>query len=151
MVPLSGVPISASNMCYSMIYDDKEKKIPRTLRGCLVLLNYYIYSIFKFKINHMFCVLGFLEFTLVPFSLSSSLGAGSGKRAQKPLGVHQGIILILMKENTAVCNLQPNYVSCIENLTQLDIFTSMHRFIIHIVSPFASFHSYHLLAHYFAL
>jgi hypothetical protein len=34
----------------------------------------------------------------------------------------------------AVCNLELNYVSCIGNSTQLDLFTSMHHFIICVVS-----------------
>jgi hypothetical protein len=38
----------------------------------------------------------------VPFLLSSSLGAGSGKRTQKPLGANQERFLISMKENAAV-------------------------------------------------
>jgi hypothetical protein len=42
----------------------------------------------------------------VPLSLSSSLGAGSGKQTQKPPGAHQERILIAMKENTAVFVLQ---------------------------------------------
>jgi hypothetical protein len=42
----------------------------------------------------------------VPFSLSSSLGAGLGKQTQKPLGAHQERISIAMKENTAVLILQ---------------------------------------------
>jgi hypothetical protein len=71
----------------------------------------------------------------MPFSYSSSLVAGLGKRTQKPLGAHQGRISIAMKENTEVCDLQPNYVSCIGNSTLLDLFTSMHRFtpIIHLL------------------
>jgi hypothetical protein len=63
--------------------------------------------------------------------------AGLGKRTtQKPFGAHQGriSIAIYMKENTAVSNLQPNYVSCIGNLTHLDLFTSMHRLIVCVVS-----------------
>jgi hypothetical protein len=46
------------------------------------------------------------QFYFVPFSLSSSLGAGLGKLTQKPLGAHQEIILIAMKENTAFFLLQ---------------------------------------------
>jgi hypothetical protein len=65
---------------------------------------------------------------------SGSLGAGLGKRMQKPLGAHQGRILIAMKENMDVCDLQPNYVSCIGNSTSLDPFTSIHCFIIRVVS-----------------
>jgi hypothetical protein len=45
----------------------------------------------------------------VPFSLSSSLGAGSGKRTQKPLGAHQERILVAMKENMAVFVLQTKF------------------------------------------
>jgi hypothetical protein len=75
----------------------------------------------------------------VPFSLSSSLGAGAGKRTQKPLGAHEGGIWIAMKENTAVSNLQPNYVSsCFGNSTP---FTSLlHQCII-----FISHRTYHNL------
>jgi hypothetical protein len=43
---------------------------------------------------------------MMPFLLSSSLGPGSGKRTQKPLGAHQERISIAMKENTAVLILQ---------------------------------------------
>jgi hypothetical protein len=84
----------------------------------------------------MFRVLGFLLILiyLLPFLLSSSLGAGSGKRTQKLLGAHPDWFLIAMKENTAVWDLQPPYVSCIGNSTQLDFFTSMHCFIIRVVS-----------------
>ncbi len=70
----------------------------------------------------------------MPFLLSSSLGAGLGKQTRKPLGAHQGRILMPMKKNMAVCNLELNYVSCIGNSTQLDLFTSMHHFIICVVS-----------------
>jgi hypothetical protein len=84
----------------------------------------------------IFRVLGFLLILIfsVPFLLSSSLGAGLDKRTQKPLGAHQERTSIAMKENRAVCDLQPNYVSCIGNLTSLDHFTSMHPFIIRVVS-----------------
>jgi hypothetical protein len=56
----------------------------------------------------MFRVLGFVNFHLLPvhFSLSSSLGAASGKRTQKLLGAHQERILVAMKESTAVYVLQ---------------------------------------------
>jgi hypothetical protein len=56
----------------------------------------------------MFCILCSLLLILIlaPFSLSSSLGAGSGKRAQKPLGAHQKRVLVAMKEKTAVFVLQ---------------------------------------------
>jgi hypothetical protein len=54
--------------------------------------------------NNEFHVLGFLNFNLllVSFSLSSSLGAGSGKWTQKPLGGHWERILVAMKDNTDV-------------------------------------------------
>jgi hypothetical protein len=42
----------------------------------------------------------------VPFSLSSSLGAGFCKWTQRPLGAHQERISMAMKENTAVFDLQ---------------------------------------------
>jgi hypothetical protein len=46
----------------------------------------------------------------VPFLLSiRSLGAGSGKQTQKPLGAHQERVLIAMKENMAVSIYRPNY------------------------------------------
>ncbi len=95
-----------------------------------------------------FCVLGLLLILIysVPFSLSSSLGAGLGNRMPKPLGTHQERISIAMKENTAVLR-----------------FTTELRFlywkfnIIRSLFINASFHhprrftSYHSLAHYFAL
>jgi hypothetical protein len=60
---------------------------------------------------------------LVPFLLFSSLGAGSGKWMQKPLGAHQERILIAMKENTAVLIYRPNYdpfiVSCLGKFDKL--------------------------------
>jgi hypothetical protein len=48
----------------------------------------------------------YFNLLLVPFLLSSSLGAGSGKRTRKPLRAHQERILVAMKENTAVFLLQ---------------------------------------------
>jgi hypothetical protein len=45
----------------------------------------------------------------VPILLSSFLGAGSGKRMQKPLGAHQERILVAMKENTVVFLLQTKF------------------------------------------
>jgi hypothetical protein len=64
----------------------------------------------------------------------SSLGAGSGKRMQKPLGAHQERISIAIKENTAVSivqtELQTVYsVSCMGKVNIIRFFTSMHRFI----------------------
>jgi hypothetical protein len=58
-----------------------------------------IYQIFRFWVSFNINLLGaFLAF--------SSLGSGSGKRTQKPLGAHQEKILIAMKENTAVSIVQ---------------------------------------------
>jgi hypothetical protein len=102
--------------------------------------NNYIFRVFR---------VSFILIYSAPFSLSSSLRAGLSKRTQKPLGAHQERILIAMKENTAVLIYRPNYEPFIafpelENLTSSD---SLHQCI---VSSFALFHSYHLLAHYFA-
>jgi hypothetical protein len=44
--------------------------------------------------------------------LFKSLGADSSKRPRTPLGAHQWGFY-WMKDNTAFCNLRPNYVSCI--------------------------------------
>jgi fructose-1,6-bisphosphatase len=78
----------------------------------------------------------------VPFSL----GAGSGKQMQKPLGAHQERILIAMKENTAVLIYRPNYkqfiVSCVG---KFDILHQSHQFIIRLVSLLSFVNS-----HYFA-
>jgi hypothetical protein len=69
----------------------------------------------------------------VPSLLSSSLGAGWGKRTQKPLGAHQGRILITMKENTAGSILQTELqtvysVSCVEKFDIIRFFTTMASF-----------------------
>jgi hypothetical protein len=68
------------------------------------------------------------------FLAFSSLGAGLGKRTQKPLGAHQQRILMANEREHGCCDLQPNYVSCIGNSTSLDLFTSMHHFIVRVVS-----------------
>jgi hypothetical protein len=75
----------------------------------------------------------------VPFLLFSSLGAGLGKRTQKPLDAHQEKILIAMKENAAVAivqtKLQTIYsLSCVGKFDIIRFFTSMHRFIICVIS-----------------
>ncbi len=85
----------------------------------------------------MSCVLGFL-FNLIllgAFLAFSSLGAGSGKQTRKPLGAHQERILIAnMKENTAVAIYNRITFLVLEIRHQLDPFTSMHQFIICVVS-----------------
>jgi hypothetical protein len=43
-------------------------------------------------------------------------------------------VLISNEGEHGCCDLQPNYVSCIGNSTSLDLFTSMHHFIICVVS-----------------
>ncbi len=57
-------------------------------------------------------------------------------------------IWIAMKENMAVSFYRPNYepfiVSCVGNLTSWDSYINC------MISSFASYHSYHLLTHYFA-
>jgi hypothetical protein len=69
----------------------------------------------------------------VPFLAFSSLGAGSGKRTQKPLGAHQEMILIAIKENTAVLivqtKLQTVYsISCVGKFNIMRFFTSIASF-----------------------
>ncbi len=68
----------------------------------------------------------------MPFSLSSSLGADSGKRMQKPLGAHQERILIAMKEYMAVSIYRPNYeqfiISCVGKFDIMKLFTSIASF-----------------------
>ncbi len=57
--------------------------------GCNIHQNY----VPRFRVSFNFTLLGaFLAF--------SSLGAGSSKRTQKPLGAHQERISIAIKENT---------------------------------------------------
>jgi hypothetical protein len=73
-------------------------------------ININKHPVLRFRVSFDFNLLGaFLAF--------SSFSAGLGKRRRKPLGAHQERISIAMKENTAVCDLQPNYVSCIGNST----------------------------------
>ncbi len=86
----------------------------------------------------------------VPFSLSDSLGGGSGKRTQKPLGSHQERISITMKDNnTSVLRFTDQIMNrllfpALKNLT-------LETLYINRINPsFAWFHSYHLLTHYFA-
>ncbi len=69
-----------------------------------VCIVFNIFDHFEWMMYLSFCVLGFSLILIysVPFSLSSSLGAGSVKQTRKPLGAHQERILIAMKENTAV-------------------------------------------------
>jgi hypothetical protein len=68
----------------------------------------------------------------MPFLFSSSLGAGLGKRTQKPLGAHQERVLIAMKENTAVLIYRPNYklfiVSCVGKFDIVRLFRSIASF-----------------------
>jgi hypothetical protein len=53
------------------------------------------------------------------FLALSSVGAGSGKRTRKPLGAHQENFSIANEREYGCCDLQPNYVSCIGNLTSI--------------------------------
>ncbi len=82
----------------------------------------------------------------VPFLLSSSLGAGSGKRMQELLGAHQERISITMKENTAVSIYRPNYkpfiVSCVRKFDIMGLFHQLQHFIICVVHSYDSFTRY---------
>ncbi len=89
-----------------------------------------------------FRVFFFLNLILVPFSLPGSLGVGSCKQTQKPLGAHQERISIAMKEDTAVFVLQtklgqPFLVSCIGKIWKHETLTS--------IASFTLYHSYNLL------
>jgi hypothetical protein len=84
-----------------------------------ISIRLYIYFS-RFRVSFNFNLLG-------DILLPSSLGAGLGKRTWKPLGAHQEF----RREFWFV---QPNYLSCIGNLTPLDLFTSMHCLIICVVS-----------------
>ncbi len=70
----------------------------------------------------------------MPFLALSSLGAGLGKRTRKLLGAHQENFSIAMKENTAVAIYNRITFPVLEIRHQLDPFTSMHCFVIRVVS-----------------
>jgi hypothetical protein len=82
----------------------------------------------RFRVSFNFNLIGaFLAF--------SSLGAGSGKRTQKPLGAHQEKISIAMKENTVVLIFTGQItnclcVSCVGKFDIIRLFTSIASFII---------------------
>jgi hypothetical protein len=96
---------------------------------------------------HIFRVLGFFYFNFAfgAFLAFSFLGAGSGKRAQKPLGAHQERILIPMKENTAALICRPNYepfiVSYIGKFNIIRLLHLLHHFIARVVSLLSFVHS----------
>ncbi len=79
------------------------------------------------------------------FLAFSSLGAGSGKRMQKPLGAHQEKISIVNEREHGCCDLQPNYVSCIGNSTSIRSLYINASFHSRCFTPINS------LTHYFAL
>jgi hypothetical protein len=77
----------------------------------------------RFRVSLILILLG-------AFLVFSSLGAGLGKRTQKPLGAHQEKILIAIKENTAVLIVQTKLltvysVSCILKFIIIRFFTSI--------------------------
>jgi hypothetical protein len=74
-------------------------------------------------------VVSFNLILLGAFLALSSLGADSGKRTRKPLDAHQETFGLQSEREHGCCNLQPNYVSCIGNLTSIRSLTSMHHFI----------------------
>jgi hypothetical protein len=81
---------------------------------------------------HTFRVLGFLLYLLGALLAFNSLGAGLGKRTQKPLGAHQERILITIKENMAVSIYRPNYelfiISCVGKLHIIRLLHQLHWF-----------------------
>jgi hypothetical protein len=93
--------------------------------------------------------LGFFYFYfLLGAFLFKSLGADSSKRPRTPSGAHQwGFHQI--KDNTAFCDLRPNYVSCIIQKILIEyivieciIIPGQYSLQFNMDS-FASFHSYH--------
>jgi hypothetical protein len=79
----------------------------------------YKYYIAKFRVS------GFVNsnLLLVPFSLSSSLGAGSDKRTQKPLGANQesqSQLLLLWRRRTTRVRTEKKYTRYFRNKLVLD-------------------------------
>jgi hypothetical protein len=125
---------------HKVLSSKKKKKNSWTLHWKLLLASE----------NLRFCGLEsfYFYFLLGAAFLFKSLGADSSKRPWTPLGAHQwGFYRI--KDNTAFCDLRPNYVSCIIQKILIE-----HIVIESIIIPgqyssrfsinsFASFHSYH--------
>ncbi len=75
---------------------------------------------------------------LVPSSLSSSLGAGSGKLTWKPLGAHQKRILIAIWRRTWLFlfyrpNYEPFIISCVEKFDIIRLLHQSHPVIIRVL------------------